>query len=98
MIKRALFLELGSMDTQYRMYYEDVDLCFKVREKGLKVVYQPESMVIHLEGRSSESFEAIVKHSEASRAIFRGKWGTFMQRGLESDPDFYVLGREYRPK
>ena len=98
MIKRRLFLDLGSMDTEYPMYYEDVDLCFKVRAKGFKVVYQPESMVIHLEGRSSDSFEAIVKHNEESRAIFLRKWGAFMQHGFAVDPDFYVSGREYRPE
>jgi GT2 family glycosyltransferase/SAM-dependent methyltransferase len=98
MIKRPLFLELGMMDTEYPMYYEDVDLCFKVREKGLKVVYQPESMVIHLEGRSSDNFEAIVKHNEASRVIFRRKWEAFMLRGLAADPGFYVAGKEYPPR
>ncbi len=51
---RALFQELGGFDTRYRpAYYEDTDYCFKVRAKGLKVYYQPESIIVHFEGVSS---------------------------------------------
>ncbi|HKP95135.1 MAG TPA: glycosyltransferase [Fibrobacteria bacterium] len=98
MIKRSLYMDVGQMDTRYPMYYEDVDLCFKVREKGLKVIYQPESMVIHLEGRSSANLDAIIKHNEASRVIFYRKWKDFMLQGLREDPRLYFAGKEYKPR
>ncbi len=48
---RALFEKLGGLDARYRpIYYEETDYCFRVREMGLKVYYQPASVVIHLEG------------------------------------------------
>jgi GT2 family glycosyltransferase len=48
---RAVWEEIGGFDTRFRpAYYEDVDYCFTVRRRGLKVVYQPQSSVIHLEG------------------------------------------------
>lgn len=48
---RAVWEEIGGFDTRFRpAYYEDVDYCFTVRERGLKVIYQPQSSVIHLEG------------------------------------------------
>ena len=97
MIKRSLFMELGGMDTQYPMYYEDVDLCFKVREKGRKVIYQPESMVIHLEGRSSPNLESIVAHNQTSRVLFFRKWKDFMLKDLASNPGLYATGKPYRP-
>lgn len=98
MIRRGLYMDVGCMDTQYPMYYEDVDLCFKVREKGYKVIYQPESLVIHLEGRSSANLDAILKHNEASRLIFYRKWKDFMLKGLREDPRLYFAGKEYRPR
>jgi GT2 family glycosyltransferase len=54
MIDRELFRNLGGFDSHYApAYCEDVDLAFKVREKGLRVVYQPFSRLIHFEGVSS---------------------------------------------
>ncbi|MEO7426184.1 MAG: glycosyltransferase [Fibrobacteria bacterium] len=98
MMKRSLYEAVGRMETEYPMYYEDVDLCFKVREKGYKIIYQPESTVIHLEGRSSANLDAIMKHNETSRMIFYRKWKDFMLQGLRSDPGFYFAGKEYRPR
>lgn len=95
MIKRDLFMEVGQMELEYPLYYEDVDLCFKVRQKGYLLVYQPESVVIHLEGQSSPSDEAVRKHM-ASKAIFLRRWKEFMLREIAADPVFYASGREYR--
>jgi GT2 family glycosyltransferase len=95
MITRKLFMEVGRMDLEYPLYYEDTDLCFKVRQAGYKLVYQPESVVIHLEGQSSPSDEAVRKHME-SKAIFLRKWKEFMQCESAADPAFYASGREYR--
>ena len=51
MTPRKLFNELGGLDTRYRpIYYEETDYCFRLRERGYKVYYQPRSVVIHLEG------------------------------------------------
>jgi GT2 family glycosyltransferase len=50
-IPRALFAELGGFDTRYApAYYEDTDLAFAVRAAGKRVLYQPASRVIHVEG------------------------------------------------
>jgi O-antigen biosynthesis protein len=54
MISKKLFFELGMFDNYFApAYYEDTDLAFKVREKGLRVIYQPLSEVIHFEGATS---------------------------------------------
>lgn len=54
MIERALFEKLGGFDMRYApAYYEDTDLCFRVREAGRRVVVQPASSIIHLEGQSN---------------------------------------------
>lgn len=95
MIKRDLFLEVGCMDTEYPMYYEDVDLCFKIRSRGLKVLYQPKSVVIHLEGRSSANLDDILQHNKVSRIIFFNKWKDFILKDLKTDPQFYADGKEY---
>jgi GT2 family glycosyltransferase/glycosyltransferase involved in cell wall biosynthesis len=53
MIKANLFAELGKFDEHYLpMYYEDTDLCFRVRQHGHRVVVQPASEIVHFEGAS----------------------------------------------
>jgi len=49
---RELYLELGGLDEGYWNGYEDVDYCFKVRERGLRVVYEPEATLFHFESQS----------------------------------------------
>src|SRR5438067_3933785 len=54
MIKSSLFKQLGKFDEYYcPLYYEDTDLCFKVRQLGYRTVVQPASEVIHFEGASA---------------------------------------------
>ncbi|MFH0969722.1 MAG: glycosyltransferase family 2 protein [Patescibacteria group bacterium] len=54
-IKKDIFQKIGGFDKKFFMYYEDVDLCKRVREKGYKVIYFPEFKVKHLSGRSFNS-------------------------------------------
>lgn len=56
MIPKALFEEFGGFDELYLPAYgEDADIALKVRRRGLKVIYQPLSVVIHYEGITSGS-------------------------------------------
>jgi len=54
LIQKKLFDEFGGFDELYLPAYgEDSDLALKVRSRGLKVMYQPLSVVIHYEGITS---------------------------------------------
>lgn len=53
-IKKSLFDTFGGFDKLYApAYYEDTDLAFKVRREGLKVLYQPDSVIYHVEGATA---------------------------------------------
>ncbi|NLI01564.1 MAG: glycosyltransferase family 2 protein [Chthonomonadales bacterium] len=54
MIRRDVLLELGGFDEGFFMYCEDVDLCYRVHELGLKVAYCPDAVIYHHIGRSSD--------------------------------------------
>ncbi len=54
MLPLQLFRELGGFDTHYApAYCEDTDMAFQVRKRGLRVIYQPLSSIVHYEGVSS---------------------------------------------
>jgi GT2 family glycosyltransferase len=49
-MRRSDWREVGGFDTRFFMYCEDVDLCVRVRQRGLKVAYTAQCTVIHFEG------------------------------------------------
>ena len=54
MVPKHLFEELGGFDEHFSpAYCEDCDIALKIREKGYRVIYQPQSTVIHYEGITS---------------------------------------------
>jgi GT2 family glycosyltransferase/glycosyltransferase involved in cell wall biosynthesis len=54
MIPGDLFRELNGFDEYYApAYYEDTDIAFRVRALGKRVVVQPASVIVHLEGVSA---------------------------------------------
>lgn len=60
---RALYTELGGLDENYWNGYEDVDYCLKVREKGLRVVYDGTASLTHFESQSGPQRFRRVMHN-----------------------------------
>jgi GT2 family glycosyltransferase/glycosyltransferase involved in cell wall biosynthesis len=53
-LPRTLWNQLGGFDAHFHpAYCEDVDLAFRVREAGFEVWFQPQSRIIHYEGKTS---------------------------------------------
>ena len=47
-VRRAVFEQVGDLDTQFFPgYYEDADLCVRVHQAGFKVLYWPAAVVHH---------------------------------------------------
>ncbi|MGE3979361.1 MAG: glycosyltransferase [Nitrospira sp.] len=70
LIRRALFEEVGGFDEGYVNGFEDVDLCLKVRERGYVVVYQPRSVVVHLESQTPGR----KTHDDVNATRFLDRW------------------------
>lgn len=47
LFRRDLYRQLGGFDERFFMYMEDVDICRRVRDRGLQVVFDPAVAVIH---------------------------------------------------
>jgi GT2 family glycosyltransferase len=84
LVPRALFERLGRFDIGYApAYYEDTDLCFRLRAQGLKTIYQPRSRIVHFEGVSHGRDVAVgVKsHQAINKKTFVRRWGDTLARG-----------------
>lgn len=82
MIRRDLFAQVGGFDHRYApAYYEDTDLAFTVRDAGMRVYYEPTSVVVHYEGISSGTdLESGTKRFQAiNHATFAAKWNAVLK-------------------
>lgn len=73
-IRAATWHELGGFDERFApAYYEDTDLAFRVRNRGLEVLYQPLAAVVHFEGTSCgrDTSTGIKSHQNTNRHVFR---------------------------
>ena len=70
--RRSLFLELGGFDPAYApAYFEDPDLAFAARSRGLVSRLVVDRPVLHAHATATESRVAL---AERSRKIFQTKW------------------------
>jgi GT2 family glycosyltransferase len=62
---------IGGYDTDYFMYMEDVDLCYRAKEKNWRVVYLPEWSIIHLGGGSSTKEYSLINEYKGIKIFYK---------------------------
>ena len=74
MIRKDVFRKLNGFDESFFMYFEDADLCKRIRETGYSVIYLPKTSLIHLRGQSAkDSTSAIDLEYRRSQLYYYGK-------------------------
>ena len=58
LVRNEVFRAAGAFDEGFVNGYEDVDLCLKVWQTGAKIIYTPDSVVVHHESISEGRFAA----------------------------------------
>lgn len=74
MIPSKLFKELGGFSSEFFMYYEETDLCCRIRNADTRIFSVPQAKIQHLEGKSFEKTKAVnynrIKYMQSSRHIY----------------------------
>ena len=95
LVRKTALTALGGFDPLYTpAYYEDTDLCFAIRHQlGLKIIYQPQSEVIHHEGIScgTDLNNGVKSYQTVNLRKFQQKWSIQLQEhypntGIEGVP------------
>jgi len=82
MVQRALFETLGRFDLRFApAYYEETDLCMRIREAGFRVGYDPRICMSHFEFASSESSQAALDLQAAHQKVFVDRHAATLDRG-----------------
>ena len=57
MVKRELYEKIGGIDERYFMYEEETDWGIECKQVGYKVVYNPNSTVVHYKGATTRKIQ-----------------------------------------
>lgn len=75
LIKKDLWRDVGGMDERFFMFYEEVDLCRRLKDLGYNIYYLPAARIIHLGGGSRhKDSEAVKRYSRKSMILYFQKY------------------------
>lgn len=100
LIRAGVFRGLEGFDERYApAYCEDTDLAFRIREAGLRVYYQPASVVIHHEGVShgTDVTQGGKAHQLEHQRTLHERWRRVLARDHFPAGEHAFLARE-RPR
>lgn len=76
MIRKSMFEEIGGFNPHFYTAYQDVDLCLRLRTRGLRVIYTPQALLLHHESISRQSYYDMV-----DRMLLLDLWETVIEQG-----------------
>ena len=85
--RKEIYEEVGYMDEEFEVAFNDIDFCLKIREKGYLIIYDPYVELVHYESKSRgyEDTEEKIKRFQGEINRFRTKWENVLKKG---DPYF----------
>ena len=72
MIRPKVLKDIGLFDEDFFFYGEDLDFCYRAKEKGYQIVYTPITRIIHLRGAASgikKSTAHLTKATDESKRL-----------------------------
>ncbi len=91
LIRRSVLERVGRLDTAYRAYFEDADLCVRAHRAGFEIRYVPASRVWHKISASTggQLSRRKIGHKFESARRFFGRYARWYQR--LAIPFFFVF-------
>lgn len=80
MVRREVLEQVGKMDEEFFLFYEETELCYRIRKAGYRIVNVPEARIIHLEGKTIDTMGIRREQMMRSRAIYLRKCCSSFER------------------
>ncbi|MCC7494775.1 MAG: glycosyltransferase family 2 protein [Fimbriimonadaceae bacterium] len=91
LLRRRALQRVGLFDPQFRIFFNDVDLCLRLRRDGWRIDYLPTAAILHYGGASTrqvrpamvrESRDALLRYLAKHDAPRRGRLANALLAGL----------------
>lgn len=83
MVKKELFIEVDQFDENFKVAFNDIDLCLKIRKQNYYIIYTPYAQLLHYESKSRGAEDTSEKKQRFNSEVnlFRKKWHTILDAG-----------------
>ena len=101
LVRRDVWEEVGGMNEEFAVAYNDVDLCLKIREAGYLIVWTPFAELYHDESKTrgfNRTHKQLKTHAKEVWML-RERWDDFLEKGDPYyNPNFTLERPDYMPK
>jgi GT2 family glycosyltransferase len=83
-IRKEVFINTEGFDERFFLFYEDADLCKRVKETGLKIFYYPGADIMHHKGENINKnfYSGTYFHAKESQILYYKKHNSFFDNLL----------------
>lgn len=90
-IRPEVLKNIGLFDPAFFLYYEEVDLCKRIKQAGYSIWYWPDVVVVHIGGESSRQLKATLEFSSmAAQVIMWRMRSTLLYYRKHHGPQVYM--------
>jgi hypothetical protein len=68
-LRREALVKVGLFDPVFFLYYEEVDLCRRIKDAGFSISYWPDVVVTHIGGESSRQISSLNYSETAAQVV-----------------------------
>jgi GT2 family glycosyltransferase len=92
LVRRGVWENVGGLNEQLAVGYNDVDFCLRVREAGYLNVFTPYAELYHHESktRGQEDTPEKIARFEKEKAFLKKRWGKQLQRDPYYNPNLTI--------
>ncbi len=81
-IRKSIFEEVGRFDEKFFLFFEENDLCLRLKKLGYSMYINPEAKLVHLWGESTKSLPNTKEIFKKSRFYYFQKHFGFFQAAI----------------
>lgn len=103
LVRKSVFEQVGGLDEgDFKVSYNDVDFCLRVREQGFRIIWTPYATLLH-EGSASQTQKGVEQTEDAAKkARFQGereamyqKWSRWIAFDPAYNRNLSSVGRDF---
>ena len=97
LVKKEIYESVGGLDEKdFKIAYNDIDLCLKIQKIGFRIAYTPYAKLYHYESKSRgyEDTLAKQKRHDQEKRILNKKWGKSLKLDFYHNPNFSIKTEE----
>jgi O-antigen biosynthesis protein len=96
-MRREIFDRVGGFNEEYAVAFNDVDLCIRVRQRGLRILWTPTVEMYHYESASLGKHNAPQRKAlfQEEVKLMRGMWGDVLDRDPFFNPNLSLATPYY---